>query len=235
MEKRPIVVLVHGFFRTGASMWPMAVALRRAGFQPRPVTLWALNESIPTLADRLEHRLRTALLKGRAADQAVHFVTHSMGGPVVRSLLSRHEVPGAHRVVMLAPPMRGSALARHIHDDVLSLPWGSFDPARKFLPGERGDCEGAGEPRAEVGILAGASGRTFLAGAPWSWMGALKGRPFDLGSGDEHDGKVRVDEARWEGARDFRVVPYGHNLIMMNGEVTELCVRFLRTGRFGEG
>lgn len=231
-EPLPLVVLVHGFFRTGASMWPMALGLRREGFQALPVTLLAVNESIPVLADRLRRRLDRSDV--RLGDRPIHFVTHSMGGVIVRSLLARHEVPGAHRVVMLAPPLQGSALARHIHDDVLRLPWGSFDPARKFLPDARGDCTTAGEVRAEVGILAGAPGRTLLAGAPWSWVGALRGHPFDLGGPYEHDGKVRVDEARWDAARAFRTVPHSHGLMMMKSDVIAMTVRFLRTGSFDD-
>jgi pimeloyl-ACP methyl ester carboxylesterase len=224
----PLVILVHGFLRTGASMWPLARALRTEGFDARPVTLRGHEQGLRELGEQLGHKVERL----RREHDEVHFVTHSMGGLVVRHLLSRRPPRGTGRVVMIAPPNQGSRYAEVLHDDVLSLPWGRFDPVRKFLPGERGDCLDAGVPEAEVGIIAGGPRSGWTRGLPWSIVARLRGRPIDLGADGEHDGTVRIDECHLPGARDFAVLPYTHTGILMRRECRDLCLSFLRTGSF---
>ena len=223
-----LVVLVHGFMRTGASMMLTAARLRRSGWIPRRVTQLNFHREIPDLADSLYHhvlRYRDEVERRRGRPVTVHFVTHSMGGIVVRSMLARHDIAGLNRVVMLAPPNRGARFAEHMYDRVLKLPWGDFDPLRKLLPGERGDCEDAGDPDAEIGIIAGVPRRP--SGFPWNMSAE---NPLDR-DGD-HDGKVGVDEARLEAAQDFLILPYGHTWIMSWPTVIDQAEAFLRTGRF---
>lgn len=208
---KPLVFLVHGFMRTGASMIPMSMGLRREGYQTHVVTQVNLNRDIPALADLLRGRVERA--RGEAAGPGgelpdAHFVTHSMGGIVVRSMLHRHEIMGPNRVVMLAPPNQGSRIAAYWYDRVLRFPWGRFDPLHKLLPGERGQCATAGDPDAEFGVIAGVQ------------------------PGKTDDGKVFVDEARWSHARDFLVVPFGHTFIMARPRVIAQTVAFLRNGAF---
>jgi len=218
------VVLVHGFMRSGASMVPMSMGLRRRGFVPRLVSQWNFSAEIPDLADALFARvmaMRDVFGRTEGYVPDVHFVTHSMGGIVVRSMLSRHEIPGPNRIVMLAPPNRGSRFAQLMHVR-WRFPWGEFDPLRKLLPGEQGSCATAGDPDAEIGIIAGEA--TKASGFPWSLVGPAIDQP--------HDGKVAVDEAHLDGAVDFIVVPRGHTFIMASPEVIEQTAAFLRNGRF---
>ena len=206
-----LVFLVHGFMRTGASMIPMAVALKKAGYDTRVVTQFNFHRDIPTLADSLfgrVERTRDAVEKETGVRPDAHFVTHSMGGIVVRSMLARHEVTGPNRVVMLAPPNQGSRVAARWRDDILKLPWGDFDPLHKLLPGVRGQCATAGDPDAVFGVIAG------------------------VNRGKDDDGKVHVDETRWEHADGFIVVPYGHTFIMARPRVQAQTLAFLRMGAF---
>jgi triacylglycerol lipase len=227
-----LVVLVHGFMRTGLSMIPLAIALRRRGFKVRVISQFNLSASIPQLADALKLRveeLRDAAEARSGLRPDVHFVTHSMGGIVVRSMLSRHEIGSLNRVVMMAPPNRGSRVAAYWRDEVLHLPWGSFDPLRKLLPGARGDCAGAGNPDAEVGIIAGST--SFADLLPKS-LAAYWSSSFLPGRRGQHDGKVGLDEVEFGGAKDLVVVDRGHTFMMSMPEVVGHCVNFLRQGRF---
>ncbi len=228
----PLVVLVHGFMRTGMSMMPMALGLRRRGFVPRTVTQWNVPTDIADLADGLYARVS----KMRQVEERrlgylpdVHFVTHSMGGIVTRAMFARHEISGPNRIVMLAPPNRGSRFAAHMRDNVLGFPWGGFDPLRKLLPDERGDCADAGDPDAEIGIIAGAPPRAF--GFPWS-MGGMGRIGFTPAAAGEHDGKVALDETRMDSAVDWVVVPKGHTFLMASPAVIDLTAAFLKSGRF---
>src|SRR5690606_17234711 len=68
---------------------------------------------------------------------------------------------------------------------------------------------------------------------------ASTARVLDLPPGIEvgviagkYDGKVSVDETHLEGETAHVVVPATHSFLMLRGDVTELTLRFLRTGRF---
>ncbi len=223
-ERPPLVVLVHGFMRSAVSMAPMALGLRRRGFMTRLVSQWNFSPAIPDLADGLFKRvmsMRDVVGQTVGYIPDVHFVTHSMGGVVVRSMLSRYEIAGPNRIVMLAPPNHGSRLAAKMHDR-WRFPWGEFDPLRKLLPGELGSCDNAGDPDAEIGVIAGAPDRA--GGFPFSMSGPPGGEP--------HDGKVTLDEARLDSAVDFIVVRRGHTFIMLSAEVIDQTAAFLRNGRF---
>ncbi len=55
----------------------------------------------------------------RLQARAIHFVTHSMGGVLVRYYVSRHRPENLGRVVMLSPPNRGREAADHLRDSAL--------------------------------------------------------------------------------------------------------------------
>ena len=149
-------------------------------------------------------------------EESVHFVTHSMGGVLVRSYLSRRSEAHRGRVVMLSPPSQGSEIVDAFADSPLLR--SVLGPAAAQLATDStGISSQLGPVRFDLGIITGDRSLNPLG----SWL--IPG---------PDDGKVGVDRARVEGAADFMVLPATHTFIMNRRDVAEEVVHFLRQGRF---
>ncbi len=196
-ERPGTVVCVHGFMRTRANTWAAAVALRGDGWR---VVNWGYasrTKMIEAHARDLATELRR-IATGHPGEP-ISFVTHSLGGLVVRAALNRPDCPEEARrgrVVLLAPPNRGSALARRLS---------GFAPARWVFgkhagrelmetPEDGFDALGDFPPSCGVLVLAGDAGLN-----PW-----IPG---------PDDGKVGVDETRLSTPHRLRRVRAGHSWI----------------------
>ena len=208
------VVLLHGLGRTAASMEELEEALRQAGYVTANIDYPSRSESITALSTRVVAE-GIGRCRKRGAER-IHFVTHSMGGILVRLYLSRERPEELGRVVMLSPPNQGSEVADELRDNPV-YQWFN-GPAGQEL-GTEGLPARLGPVDYPVGIITGNEA------ALWDlWFSRL--------IPGEDDGKVSVESARLEGMRDFLVVPYTHTFIMSREEVIEQVLHFLRTGRF---
>lgn len=101
-----LVVLVHGLGPGRLPMWPLASRLARAGYQTLNWYYPCLCETIETHGRRLHELLES--LNAEQANRRVHLVTYSMGSIVARVALELGRPTKLGRIVMLAPPLRGS-------------------------------------------------------------------------------------------------------------------------------
>lgn len=210
------VILLHGLARSPASMKTLELALQRDGY--RVCNIGYPSRELPLESIAQEHVGPQVLACIGSADHPVHFVTHSMGGIVVRQLAASGALRNIRRVVMLAPPNHGSEIIDELQDrrllDLVDMPAADQLGTSADAPPRR-----LGPPIFEAGIIAGT--RTMN---PW----------LSLRIPGPDDGKVSVASAKLEGARDFLILPVSHVFIMQHGLAIEQTLHFLRHGHFAE-
>jgi pimeloyl-ACP methyl ester carboxylesterase len=207
------VVLVHGLGRTPASMLVLETRLEGAGYRVVNFGYPSRSEPLEALTDSLENAVRECCSE---TERRLHFVTHSMGGVLVRGYLAQREDPFDGRVVMLSPPNQGSEIVDAYADSPLlrSL----LGPSGVRLGTDStGIARELGPVDFSLGIITG--DRSINPIGSWLIPGP-------------DDGKVAVSRARVEGAADFIVVPATHTFIMNRRDVAEQVTHFLANGEF---
>jgi esterase/lipase len=206
------VVLLHGLAKTGNSMNKLGKYFTNQGYQ-------VVNIDYPSREyqlSELSRIVRKETISKTAGADKIHFVTHSMGGIIVRFIQKNDPLPNLGRVIMLSPPNHGSEVV-----DFLSDLWffkSINGPAGKQLgTGENSICRAMGKVNFELGIITG--DRSI------NWINSL------IIPGKD-DGKVSVESAKVEGMTDFLVVHVSHPFIMNNKTVMIQCAYFLRNGYF---
>ncbi|MEQ8208104.1 MAG: alpha/beta fold hydrolase [Woeseia sp.] len=209
------VVLLHGMARTERSMLPMQRALTAAGYAVAnvgyPSREHPIAELAPIAVDEGVAECRRQRSHGR-----IHFVTHSLGGILLRYYTNEQRIDDIGRVVMLGPPNNGSAAA----DKWRSVPGFDFinGPAGSELgKGDESVPLKLGQPTFEFAVIAGDRSIDPI-------THAMLDKP--------NDGRVTVDETRLAGMSDFRQVHASHAFMMRDSEVIELTIAFLANGRF---
>ena len=208
------VILLHGLARSAASMDKMAGHLEAQGFT-------VVNDGYPSRKQPIEVLAPTAVEHGVARCRehhatTIHFVTHSLGGILVRYYLERGDIPELGRVVMLGPPNHGSEAV----DALKNLPGFAAlnGPAGFQLGTDAASVPLAlGPARFEVGIIAGTRSINLI-------LSTYLPNP--------DDGKVSVASTRLEGMADHLTVPHSHPVLMQREVVIRQTVHFLRAGRF---
>lgn len=211
---RHLVILMHGVLASALVFSKFETALEDAGYATVAISYASSQRSLEDHAASLEE-----LMTNLEGYDRVSFVAHSMGGLVLRQLLShqtswRDRLP-VDRVVQIAPPNQGSIIAERLHGDFLYQV--IYGPAGQQLALQAAqNLPGFDVP---FGIIAGGKGND-------------QGHN-PLLSGD-NDGVVAVDETRLDGAADFIVVNATHSFIVYNDEAISAALNFLDHGNFAE-
>jgi len=168
-----------------------------------------------TIERLAEEAITPALGKCPLAER-INFVTHSLGGILVRQYTSNHVIARLHRVVMLGPPNKGSEVVDKL---------GNF-PGFHFVNGDAGLQLGTGElsvpnklgnANFDVGIIAGTKSINWI-------LSTL--------IPNTDDGKVSVERTKLDGMNDHIEMPVTHPFMMKDDNVIAQVFYYLKHGRF---
>ncbi|MBU0482952.1 MAG: alpha/beta hydrolase [Proteobacteria bacterium] len=206
------VVLLHGLARSDSSMKKMEDELLKEKYTTVNVNYPSRDYPIEILAEKA---ILPALTKC-APDEEINFVTHSLGGILVRQYLEKHEIPNLNHVVMLGPPNQGSEVVDKL---------GNF-PGFYFINGDAGMQLGTGElsipnqlgkANFDLGIIAGTRSINWI-------LSSL--------IPNTDDGKVSVERTKLAGMHDHIEMPVTHPFMMKNDEVIDQVIYYLKHGSF---
>jgi pimeloyl-ACP methyl ester carboxylesterase len=210
------VVLLHGLNRSWRAMEPLADALKEAGYS-------TVNVDYPSQLGTIEELAPVVVGMGVEAchdtgAQTIHFVTHSMGGILLRYQYEQSPIADIGRVVMLGPPNQGSELVDQTREwpgiDAVNGPAGAqLGTGPDSMPSRLGPVS------FPLGVIAGTATINVLASAMLP---------------DEDDGKVTVERTQVAGMSDFLIVDDSHRYMLRSRAVLENTVAFLRNGQFLE-
>lgn len=207
------VVLLHGLGRTKYSMNSLEKELQKNGYLVVNNSYASRKAGIPELSAAVEKGIHECRI---ARGENIHFVTHSLGGILVRYYFQSHRVPDVKRVVMLGPPNRGSEIV----DIFGSSRWfkAFTGPAGSQLGTRQDDI-----PKKldviplEVGVIAGNKNMD-------PWFSRYLPKP--------NDGKVSVQSTKLTEMKDFIVLPNGHTFICSSKTAIIQVMHFIAHGRF---
>ena len=206
------VILLHGLARTTRSMRKMDHYLSEKGY--RVVNQGYASRKF-SISDLAKPTIDTAL--ERCADtQRISFVTHSLGGILLRKYLAHNDIEKFHRAVMLGPPNQGSEVPDKMGH------WPGFKKINGPAGLELGTEEDSVPPSLpaanfDVGIIAGKRTINFILSSIIP---------------DKDDGKVSIENTKLEGMNDHIVLPITHPFLMKNKKALLQVSYYLEHGRF---
>jgi pimeloyl-ACP methyl ester carboxylesterase len=206
------VILLHGLWRSENSMNRMEETLSGAGYSVHNIAYDSTDHTIEELAEDTLPRATGAC--GDAG--TIHFVTHSMGGILLRQYLEHHDIAGLGRVVMLGPPNQGSEVI-DVYGDLPGFAWFAGPAGLQLGTGHASLPRALGPVEFDLGVIAGT--RTINPILSQSLPG-------------KDDGKVSVDATRVEGMDDHLEMPVNHVFMMRDRDVIAQVRHFLERGEF---
>lgn len=205
------VVLLHGIFRSSKAMKRVQERLEKDGYLVVPFDYPSTRVDIAASAKMLGE-----VIQSLDGVEKISFVTHSMGGLVVRSWLGAGGDPRARCLVMMGTPNKGAEVADILRD------WHLYrlilGPAgQQLVAHESGEIAKLPIPKIPFAVVAGGKG------SPDGYNPLIPG---------DDDGLVAVSSACLEGAEDSITVPVLHSFLPFNAEVIDAVSRYLAEGAF---
>lgn len=206
------VVLLHGLGRSSSIMNKMASYLSQYNYNifnlDYPSTKYPIEQLAEMIYQQIQHLYDL--------DVPLHFIGHSMGGIIIRYLLTQQRPKNLGRVVMLASPNHGSRVINWLRKIWLFRK--IYGPgALQLAEGKQGIYNQLPAVDYETGVIAGNSAVDIL-----FWFFLKK----------PNDGKVTVKSTQVAGMKAHIVLPVAHPFTPQNKQVRKKTREFLQKGRF---
>ncbi len=214
-DVKELVVMMHGLSRTRCIFNKMAKELQADGFD-------TYLANYPSMRADIDHHVEQfkVLMLSSFVGKKLYFVTHSLGGIILRKLLNDPEIINAKfdikRIVQIAPPNQGSQL---------SIMIGKVGLLRKIMGPSLADLN----PENMI---------DFPKFPEEIEFGIISGYKDDDGVGynrklsGDNDGVVTVDETMLDGAKATYKIRTIHTFICANKSVIAAVKRFFTKGSF---
>ena len=208
------VFLLHGLARTSSSMRSMERFLSDHNFSVSNLDYPSRHFTIPELAKKVRQQIIT--ISEDQKSSKYHFVTHSMGGIILRQIQATTPLPYLGRVVMLGPPNQGSEIVDEMGKmkvfQLLNGPASlQLSTLASSIPNQLGPVS------FELGVIAGDRSINPILSS------MIPGKD---------DGKVAIPRTRVEGTNDFLIVHSPHPFLMNHKPAQENALHFIKTGKF---
>jgi len=206
------VVLLHGLTRSASSLADMEQALKNNDYHTVNYDYPSTQYNIEWLAS---HSIGDAL-RLCPKQSKINFVTHSLGGILIRQYLSDQKIDNLGRVVMLGPPNQGSQVVDILKDvpgyELINGPSGM-----QLGTGDNSVIHSLGSAEFQLGVIAGTRSINLI-------LSMMLPNP--------DDGKVSVENTKIEGMNDHIALPVTHPFMMNDTEVINQVIYFLKEGQF---
>lgn len=208
------VILLHGLARSSSSMEELEEKLGKASF-------YVTNVNYPSRTKNIEELSELAVNAGleqcqKESAYPINFVTHSLGGILVRQYYKKNDPKHLKRVVMLGPPNKGSEVVDSLKNvagfELINGPAGmQLGTKEEDIP------KSLGAVNFNLGVIAGTRSINLL-------LSNYLPNP--------DDGKVSLESTKVKGMCGFVALPVTHPFMMKNNSVIAQVISFLKSGEF---
>ncbi len=210
-SKMKFVFVLHGLAGGGLTISPLANRIEDAGFTTQIIDYKTLGTTPEEIMTEVSKKIEDAMPD---TNTTVNFVGYSLGSIVIRAYLDRNRVNNLGRVVLIAPPNKGSPVADLFKDTwIINL----FGETIKFLGTDSTSFPNSiGDPYYPVGIIAG--------------VGASSLNDFYMPGLD--DGIVPLESTKLNNTTDMIAFDESHIWMKFKKKVANQTIEFLKNGKF---
>lgn len=209
------IILLHGIACHSLVMTFLESYFKHKGYNVLNIDYPSRKLCLEKCAEHV-HKEISAFLKKHP--HPTHFVTHSMGGLVLRAYAKKYPTDFAHRAVMIAPPNKGSHVADNLRN--IKLFQKIFGPAGQQLITNQFGLQDIMVSKLpfETAVITG----NFSIN-PFAHLFMFN---------KEHDGKVPVECTYIDGMKEHLVVFASHMALLIHPTVIQQSYNFIKNGQF---